>query len=167
MSDDRASAQLAALAEVGGALAETGIAHWLFGGWAVDFYAGEITRPHFDVDLAVWLDDVPRIVNLLEAAGWRHAPEIDEDGGTGYERAAVRLELTYLVRDEGGRICIPLHVGLIPWAEGTFAEDVRELGGVRAPLIALATLARGKSSPRDDPRDAAKDRADFERLREL
>ena len=45
---------------------EAGIAYWLFGGWAVDFYAGRITRPHVDVDIAVWLDDVPRIAALLD-----------------------------------------------------------------------------------------------------
>ena len=42
-----------------------GIAYWLFGGWAVDFHAGRITRLHDDVDIAVWLEDVPRIVELL------------------------------------------------------------------------------------------------------
>ena len=55
-------------------LERAGIAYWLFGGWAVDFYAGSITRPHFDVDIAVWLDDLPRIAALLEADGWRMRP---------------------------------------------------------------------------------------------
>jgi hypothetical protein len=156
--------QLAALGEVGTALERERIAYWLFGGWAVDFYVGSVTRAHDDVDIAVWLDCVPRIAALLEASGWHHAPEEDEDGGTGYERGGVRLELTFLVRDGDGRICIPLRSGLVPWSDGSFGEDVRELDGVHARVIALAALKRGKSVPRDDPDDAGKDRTDYERL---
>ena len=60
-------AQLSALSEVSRLLEEWAIDYWLFGGWAVDFYVGAVTRPHFDVDLAVWLADVPRIEALLTA----------------------------------------------------------------------------------------------------
>ncbi len=153
--------QLAALAEVARALDGAGIPYWLFGGWAVDFHVGSVTRAHDDVDIAVWLADVPRITDLLEDGGWRHAPEEDEDGGTGYERGGVRFELTYLVRDDDGRICIPLRNGLVSWREGTFGDDVAELGGTHARVIGLAALRQGKSMPRDDPGDAEKDRADF------
>jgi hypothetical protein len=164
MSEERAAEQLSALAEVGGRLDDAGIAHWLFGGWAVDFYAGAITRAHSDVDLAVWLADLPRIVELLVEDGWRHAPLDDEDGGTGYERGAIRLELTYLVRDDDGVAFTPLSHGRADWSEEALADDVGELHGVRARLVGLAPLTRSKSSPRDDPDDAAKDRADHERL---
>jgi hypothetical protein len=161
-----AAGQLTSLAEVDATLRDAGIAYWLFGGWAVDFYVGDVTRAHDDVDIAVWLDDFPRIAGLLERAGWRHAPEEGEDGGTGYERGDVRLELAFLVRDADGQVCIPLRSGLAAWPDGAFGEDVRELQGVRARLISLSALRRGKASPRDDPADAAKDRADLERLPE-
>jgi hypothetical protein len=159
--EDLGARQLAALGWVGGRLDSEGIAYWLFGGWAVDFYAGLVTRPHDDVDLAVWLDDLERIAKLLESDGWRHAPAEDEDGGTGYERDAVRLELTYLTRNADGDVFIPLRDGPDPWAKGSFAEDVRELSGVRSRLITLASLKDMKSAPRDDAEDAAKDRADL------
>src|ERR687887_2126604 len=132
--------QLAALGRVGGQLESEDIAYWLFGGWAVDFYAGAITRAHDDVDLAVWLEDHERIAALLEADGWRHAPAEDEDGGTGYERHGVRLELTFLTRNDRGDVFIPLRDGLVPWTQESFADDVRELGGVRSRLITLASL---------------------------
>jgi dihydrofolate reductase len=156
--------QLAALADVDRILAAAGHEYWLFGGWAVDFYAGRITRPHSDVDIAVWLDDLPRIAAALEDAGWRHAPEPDEDGGTGYERDGVRLELTYLVRRDRGRVVTPLRDLEATWPEGAFGADEHELGVVRARLVSLAALASGKSSARDDPDDAAKDRADSDVL---
>jgi Aminoglycoside-2''-adenylyltransferase len=164
--DELAAGQLSALARVGGLLGDAEIDHWLFGGWAVDFHAGTVTRAHFDVDLAVWQDDLPRIVELLQADGWQHAPEDDEDGGTGYERAGVRLELTYLVR-AGERVVTPLRHGEATWPPGALGKVVGELHGVRARLLGLAALRDGKSSPRDDPDDAAKDRADFQQLSRL
>jgi len=58
-------------------------------------------------------------------------------------------------------------MGQARWSEEALAEDVRELNGVNARLIALAPLMRGKSSSRDDPDEAAKDRADFRELSRL
>ncbi|MFY9580629.1 MAG: hypothetical protein WAQ33_15045 [Gaiellaceae bacterium] len=137
-----------------------GIEYWLFGGWAVDFYAGSVTRPHDDVDIAVWLDDHARIADLLAAEGWKHAPEADEDGGTGYERGFVRLELTFLVRGEDGQPCIPLRDRLTRWPEEPLGDDVAEFDGVRARIVGLSVLKRSKSQAREDPADARKDRAD-------
>ena len=139
----------------------------MFGGWAVDFYAGAVTRAHDDVDLAVWLDDVPRISAFLQAEGWRHAPSADDDGGTGYERNGVRLELTYLVPDGDGRVFIPLRSGQALWSDATPPSENVELLGVRARVLGLQALTRGKASPRDDLQDAAKDRADFTVLSRL
>jgi hypothetical protein len=34
------------------AFAQAEVAYWLFGGWAVDFHAGRVTRAHSDVDIA-------------------------------------------------------------------------------------------------------------------
>ena len=152
-----ASIQLTALAAVDALFERAGLEYWLFGGWAVDFHAGSVTRPHGDVDIAVWLEDLPRISALFEEDGWRHAPEPDEDGGTGYEREGVRLELTYLVRGEDGRVLTRLRELETPWPEGAFAAETRELRGVRARVIGVGALARGKSSPRDDPDEGAKD----------
>jgi hypothetical protein len=146
LAPGRSVAQLSALARVDELLGGAGIDYWLFGGWAVDFYAGGVTRPHDDVDIAVSLDDHPRIAELLRDEGWVHAPEPDEDGGTGYERAGVRLELTF--------------VECVPWPPDSLGADVAELDGVRARLISLPALKRGKSSPREEPADASKDVAD-------
>ena len=159
-----AASQLAALESVDALLEGDRIAYWLFGGWAVDFYAGSITRQHFDVDVAVWLSDVPRIAALLAQDGWRHAPDPEENGGTGYERDGVRLELTYLVSSDDGRVFTPLEDSQAWWPDGAFAGDVRVLRAVRARIVDRHALTSGKSRPRDDPEDAAKDAADFDVL---
>ena len=152
------------MAELGKLLDRGGFEHWLLGGWAVDFYVGAVTREHGDVDLAVWARDAEAIGLLLQQAEWRHEPEPGEDGGTGYARGGVRVELTWLVRDEAGRILIPLRDQSVVWSDEPFGNEVRALQHVRARLIPLSVLRAGKSSPRDDPDEATRDRADFDTL---
>ena len=162
-----AAQQLAALAEIGALLDRRGFESWLFGGWAVDFYAGAVTRGHGDIDLAVWARDAEALGSLLEEAGWGHEPAPAENGGTGYTQRGVRVELTYLVRDPGGRIVIPLREQNTVWSDQPLENEVRELQGVRARVVPLALLQSSKASPRDDPDDAAKDRADSHLLSRL
>jgi hypothetical protein len=152
--------QLTALARLDALLERNRIEYWLFGGWAVDFHAGSVTRPHDDLDLAVWLKDRDRVAALLAEEGWNHAPEEGEDGYTGYERCAVRLELAFLARDESGQIYTPLREGRAAWPTGAFENDLAELRGARARIISLQALKADKSEAHDDPRVAAKDRAD-------
>jgi Aminoglycoside-2''-adenylyltransferase len=159
--------QLVALASLHELLERNRIEYWLFGGWAVDFYAGEVTRKHGDVDIAVWLRDHERIAELLAADGWKHAPEEDEDGGTGYERDGVRLEVTFLTRGNDGAAYVPLHAGPVRWTADLAESSVAELNGVTARLISFDALRDGKSRQRDDADDAAKDRADFATLTRL
>jgi hypothetical protein len=161
---DRSDEQLAALADVDDALGEADLEYWLFGGWAVDFHVGAVTRAHDDVDIAVWLDDAARITGVLEADGWRHVPSDEDNGGTGFEREAVRLELTYLVRDADGSIFIPLRDGQARWPDDARGFDALELTGARARVLALASLVKTKSPPRQDPDDAPKDLADYDAL---
>jgi Aminoglycoside-2''-adenylyltransferase len=157
-------AQLGALGSIEELLDAHGIDGWLFGGWAVDFHAGWVSRGHDDLDLAVWAADHDRIAGLLAADGWTHAPDEGEDGYTAYERDGVRLELAFLERAEDGETYTPLRNGRATWPEDTFGEDVAELGGVRARVIGLGALRADKSETRDDPRVAAKDHADLETL---
>jgi hypothetical protein len=159
--------QLAALAQLHQALEQQGIPYWLFGGWAVDFHAGSVTRPHDDLDVSVWLGDHDRIAELLAADGWNHAPEEGEDGYTGYERRGVRLEVAFLARDDAGHVYTPLRDGRAAWPGDGFENDVAELRGVRARVMSLPALRADKSEARDDPRVAAKDRADSAVLRRL
>jgi aminoglycoside-2''-adenylyltransferase len=162
-----AAAQLAALGELVELFERAKLAYWVFGGWAVDLHAGEITRTHDDVDLAVWLADLPVIDELLRAVGWSHVPSDDDDGGTGYERDGVRTELTFLDQDDAGNAFTPLRDGRAPWSAEALGSDVGELHGIRARVVGLAPLTRSKSRTRDDPEDAAKDEADLAVLQRL
>jgi Aminoglycoside-2''-adenylyltransferase len=156
--------QLAALARVDELLERHGIEYWVFGGWAVDLHAGAVTRPHDDLDIAVWLKDHDRLAALLVEDGWKHAPEKDEDGYTGYERGTVRLELAFLARSENGEVYTPLREGRGAWSDEAFENDVAELLGVHARVISLRALKADKAETRDDALVATKDRADLATL---
>lgn len=165
--NERTQQQLASITELHEIFDRKRIEHWLFGGWAVDFHNGAVTRNHEDIDLAVWFKDLSRIKLLLERERWKHAPKQDEDGGTGYERGAVRLELTFLLRAKDGNVYTPLWQGRAPWSKRSLGKDMLELGNGRCSVVGLASLTKSKSSPRPDPDDAAKDRADFKVLRQI
>jgi len=105
---------------------------------------------------------------LLRTNGWLHVPSNDDDGGTGFERGGVRLELTYLIHGDDGLASIPLRSGAVVWpGEDALADDVGELRGVRSRLVGFESLLHGKATPRDDMEDAEKDRADFTHLSRL
>ena len=162
-----AEEQLAALADVGSRLDAHGFDWWLFGGWAVDFHVGAVTRSHSDIDLAVWADEAEAIESAITTDGWEHEPVADEDGGTGYERRGIRVELTYLVKGEGGGVLIALRDRRMLWSDNSLGNDMLELVGTRARVVRLELLLRGKSTPRDDPAEAEIDRADFDALSRL
>ncbi len=154
--------QLAALGVVDRVLECHAVDYWLFGGWAVDFHVGATTRPHADLDVAVWVGDQTTLAAVLRTEGWTHAPAPDEDGSTLYERGDVRLEVAFIERAEDGKVYTPLQEGgRAWWAAGAFGDEVRQLRGVRARVIGLQALVGEKSAAHDDPTATAKDRADL------
>ena len=153
--------QLTALAALDAVLDHHALDYWLFGGWAVDFWVGTVTRPHDDVDLAVWRDDYAEIRRLLELEGWRYEPVDDEAIGAGFRSGTVLLELTFVVADAGGQIFIPFPGEPGLWSPEPFGEERRELGGVTCRIVPRPFLLAGKAVPREDEPDAVKDRADY------
>jgi hypothetical protein len=159
--------QLDAIRDVVAAFDEAGIDYWLFGGWAVDFHLGRVTREHDDIDVAIWLDDMPRIEPVLASCGWDDLHDPDVDGGKAFGRDGVRLELTYLHRDPDGSIYTPLLDGTRGrWTGETLADDVEALEGVRASVVSRSGLMRMKQHDRG-AQYQARDAADYEALRGL
>jgi hypothetical protein len=161
--------QLDALADVVAALDAAGIEHWLFGGWAVDFHAGRMTREHGDLDLGIWLADMPRIEEVLAAEGWFDLRDPDVDGGKAFGRNGVRLELTYLCREVDGEVYTPLLDGTRGrWTDQSLGDEIGELDGVRCRVVSLASMIWMKEpGRRSESEEAAKDRADYEVLTAL
>jgi hypothetical protein len=146
----KAEDQLGALSHLDELFDQHGIEYWLFGGWAVDFHAGKVTRPHDDLDLAVRSHDGERVRELLTAGGWSHT---QEEGYSVYELDDVRLEVTFMDHGE--------------WPPNSFEHDVAEVAGVRVRVVTLSSLKADKAMIRDDESVAAKDRADSVTLARL
>jgi hypothetical protein len=156
----RAAAQLRTIGWLHTLLSRQGVDYWLFGGWAVDFHVGRVTRDHEDIDLAIWRSDLDHVAELLQHHGWVHAPTPGDEGYTGYERNDVRLELAFLARDEDGTVYTPLAEGRGSWPPRSFGQEHGEVDGITARVVGLASLIEDKSGPREDPAAAAKDRSD-------
>jgi hypothetical protein len=160
--------QLDAIDHIRGLLGRLEIPYWLFGGWAVDFYAGGVTREHSDIDIAIWCSDLDRTTRALDQDGWRVALVSAEQGLLQLQKHAVCLDLTYLERDEAtGSVYTPLPAGRGAWADDAFGEDLAELRGIRVRVVSLDSLVGDKSEDRSDPGTRAKDRADLAVLKEL
>lgn len=159
------SEQLAALAELDRLFLDDSVAYWLFGGWAVDFHVGRITREHADIDIAIWSGTRARVTALLLDRGWQHTPDADEDGYTCFTRRGVRLELAFLERDAMGNVYTPLRDGRGEWPAGGFSGAVARLHGVCAHLVSRESLVDDKSAIRGGAETQAKDLADVASLR--
>jgi len=159
--------QLAAIASLSRALDHEAIDYWLFGGWAVDFWVGRVTREHDDIDVAAWRRDYAAIGTALQTVGWRHTPVPDEVVGTRYQWGKAQVEFTFMTTDNDGRAVIPLPDHPIVWSAEPLGQERRELGCINSRVIPLALLRAGKSMAREGSAEAAKDRADSHALSSL
>jgi hypothetical protein len=159
--------QLAAIRSFDAALDQAALDYWLFGGWAVDFWVGSITRPHDDIDVAAWRKDYDAIRAALIGAGWEHTPTENDVVGTRYTLRNTQVEITFVEQGGQGEIVIPIPETPIVWTTEPFGELRRALEGVEGRVISLALLRGGKARPREEAKDAAKDRADYEALAQV
>lgn len=161
--------QLRVIAEVNRVALAAGLEVWLRGGWAMDFFLGEVTREHVDVDWYCWRDDVPRLVGLLHVGGYtddfRVSPQVQYD----LRRNRVELSFAYLDRDADGRVV----VGAGAWAgtplpPGMLDSPPGRIGAVTSPIISAAAQIEFKEMfpvwMPERPR-RPKDVADLARLR--
>jgi hypothetical protein len=158
---------LAAIRRLNATFERDGIDYWVFGGWAVDFHAGRVTREHADIDIAIWDTDLDRVHGLLVADGWAHAPATEHDGYTAYTRDGLRLDLAFLARDEHDTVYTPAKSGRGEWPPDSFGSDIRELAGTRAHVVSISSLVADKSQRRDDLVTQTKDALDIAVLRSV
>lgn len=157
---------MAAISSLGSVLDQHGVDYWLFGGWAVDLWAGRVTRPHDDIDVAAWRRDDDRIKAALEDAGWQHTPTPTDLVGTRYRWRSTEVEFTFVESHQDGNVVIPLADPIV-WSAEPLGDVRRELLGVSCRVIPLELLRSGKSFPREGAVEGAKDRADLEALSAL
>jgi hypothetical protein len=150
---------LVAIRRLNAGFERLGIQYWLFGGWAVDFHAGRVTREHSDIDIAIWQADFERVEAFITDDGWIQTPSPDDDGYTSFVIGTPHLDLAFLAL-EADDVYTPLGDGRGEWPLDSFRDDVCDLAGVRAHVVSRSSLIADKSKPREDAVTATKDAAD-------
>ncbi len=165
----RTTRQLALIGEVVAISAELGIEVWLRGGWAMDFYLGEVTREHADIDFFAWADDGPALATELPRCGFRPVPGPPPDKQLDFIKRGEDLQFGLLAVDTTGQ---PADAGG-PWAGEPFPEAAQhhEPGRIGALACAIVNphgqIEIKRMMPQWNPRlqRRPKDAADITRLR--
>jgi hypothetical protein len=165
--DDPTAIQARLIAELTSFLQARGIPHWLFGGWVVDFLAGEITRPHHDIDLMVWQRDAAAFRQLLAQQGFDEGPspsgpELDAR----FSKEGQLVEVMFLHASEAGDAC---------WGQWRLPPDALEarherLGEIVCPVIHSRVLLECKEACLREEHDLAereRHAVDIARLRSI
>lgn len=153
--------QLEAITHLDRALDRKQISYWMFGGWAVDFWVGRVTRPHGDIDIAAWRTDYDSVHDALVGEGFEHTPVPDEVVGTRYRWRRAEVEFTFVETTDGSDVVIPIPGQPIRWSSEPLGTVRKELGSVGCRTIPLKLLVAGKSSPPGASERAEKDQADL------
>jgi len=135
MDEDRAHRQLRLIAEVVAATGERGIQVWLRGGWAMDFFLGEVTRDHRDIDWFAWTGDVEVLHVALEGRGFQAAPGLPADQQLDLVKEGEDLSFNLLRREEGRVVVGGGPFAGSPWPEDMLDAHPGHLGDIRCPVI--------------------------------
>src|SRR5215212_7783878 len=88
------------------ALAEASIDHWLFGGWAIDFHLGRITRLHADIDLIIWSHERAGLSAVLQMHAFQSMASPTREH-LYFEKAGQRIEVSFIEYNQLGEIITP------------------------------------------------------------
>ena len=151
------------------ALTEAGIDHWLFGGWAIDFHLGRITRLHDDIDLIIWSHDRARLSAVLQM----HAFQSDDSPTFEhlyFEKAGQRIEVSFIEYNQLGEIITPGRWANWPWPREAFTAGRRQLNDVWCPVTSIESVIDSKRefqahAPTQPLRQ--KDRDDLEQVQQF
>lgn len=136
MDTERAQRQLRLIVEIRDAAAEAGLAVWLRGGWAMDFFLGEFTRDHLDIDWFAWGDEADRLAAVLAAHGYAPVAGPPPEQQREFVKDGLDVGVALLGRDAAGRPEVGggPHAGT-PWPEAARAAEPGRLDGVECAII--------------------------------
>jgi hypothetical protein len=165
---ERANRQLGLISEVVAIASEARVEVWLRGGWAMDFFLGDVTRDHVDIDWFAWTADAQVLQDALRRQGYQavYGPPVEQQ--LDVTRDGEELSFAWLARDGAGHAV----VGGGPWAGEPYPSGMLDwppgrIGQACCPIISPAAQIEMKqmmpvwvpSRPR-----RAKDAADVARL---
>jgi hypothetical protein len=132
----RAGRQLEIIAEIVDVAGGLGIDVWLRGGWAVDFFLGEITRDHVDVDWFVWRGDEGRLTAEMLGRGYERLSGASPEQQVDFGKGGLESSFALLERDDAGRAVVaggPWRGEA--WPDGMLDASTGGIGSVRCAVI--------------------------------
>jgi hypothetical protein len=136
---ERAERQLGLVAEVAATAVDLAVPVWLRGGWAMDFFLGEVTRDHVDIDWFAWATDAAAVQAGLLGRGYQPVGDWPREQQLDVAKDGEELSFAWLAEDEAGRVV----VGGGPWAgkpwpAGMLDAAPGRIGPVQCPIISAA-----------------------------
>lgn len=142
--DTNTQSQFRLIAELSLLLKEDRLVFWLRGGWALDFYLGQITKSHSDVDLVTWSRNATRIRWLLEAHGYK-IERVVELAAVHFSKRGQDIGIAFIAKDGQGRAVTPGRE-FWPWPDGAFPYRTLRLRGVTCRAMSLGSLLEEKEN---------------------
>ncbi|MEV6049888.1 aminoglycoside adenylyltransferase [Streptomyces sp. NPDC052107] len=168
MNRERAERQLALVRQTLAAAGYRGIPLRLRCGWAMDFFLGEVTRDHGDIDWFAWSKDSVALAALLSRVGHTPVPGPPPGLRLDFVEDGLDSSFTLVDRDTAGRVVVAGGPWTgTPWPEGLLAAEPGRIGAVEAPIVGpLAQIEIKRMMPVWDPSRPrrAKDVEDIARL---
>ena len=168
--DAATATQLRLIGEIAAALDAEAIPWWLFGGWAMDFHAGEVTRDHSDIEIFIWKHDAERARDALTARGFNFFAGLYPDEARAFLKDGQEIGLWFVVTNDAGRVVTPGRWADWPWPAGSFDAPRQRSDDIEAPVMSLEGLLDMKLGFASHPHGAPlreKDLADIDQLKSL
>ncbi|MFF7470940.1 nucleotidyltransferase domain-containing protein [Streptomyces sp. NPDC008092] len=113
-----------------------GVEVWLRGGWAMDFFIGEVTRDHVDIDWFAWAEDAPALTGELLRSGHELLSGSPADQQRDFCKQGVESSFALLSKDRSGRVVVAggPWAGAV-WPEGMLDAPVGHIGALWCRII--------------------------------
>ncbi|MFJ2861395.1 nucleotidyltransferase domain-containing protein [Kitasatospora sp. NPDC087314] len=132
----RADQQLRLIAEAVEVAGALGAEMWLRGGWAMDFFLGEVTRDHEDIDWFAWAKDAGKLSEGLLLHGYQPVSGPPPDLQLDVVKGGLGSSFTLLDRDTAGRVVVAGGPWAgTPWPEGMLDAAPGRIGGLRCAVV--------------------------------
>ncbi|MGW1627220.1 nucleotidyltransferase domain-containing protein [Streptomyces sp. NPDC002172] len=136
MDRERSARQLRLIDETVEIAKVLGAEVWLRGGWAMDFFIGEVTRDHVDIDWFAWAKDASALTAGLLRSGYEPLSGPPADQQLDFRKQGVESSFALLAADLFGRVVVAGG----PWAgeawpEGMLDASAGRIGALRCRII--------------------------------
>ncbi|MFB6817521.1 nucleotidyltransferase domain-containing protein [Streptomyces sp. NPDC056347] len=153
MDAGRADRQLRLIAEAVEVSEAVGVPLWLRGGWAMDFFLGEITRDHGDIDWFARAGDARALADELLRRGHRPVPGSPPDLQLDFVKDGLESSFTLVDRDATGAVVVAGGPWAgAPWPEGMLDAGPGRIGDLRCAVVSpRAQIEIKRMTPVWDP----------------